>query len=593
MAIQLARSIGMQGGIPESKLPEIVERGLGGIVDTIEKTQEKKEKKSAQEQAMKDAIAASIKVNDIDAHPLDRERYQRKGKEIKQDVIMKSIEGKMTPMEFKKYADEKQMELDNIKYQAEKDYKALIAGSDPAMKKEFHTTDFDRLITGTPSTEVEEDDPEAVAAYQAKKDEIESDRKRVINEETEAAKNYDDQTKNNVIKGLNNIYDEQLAKIEAPKKVKKTIEGQKGYFDIPIEERYNNKTDLGLILEKSKIKKSVGVLPAMQDYQNNFKPESLVKIHRDNKGVVVASPDTEAIEKSRAKYILSMTSPISYGQNHDIEKSALAYSAMQLMEQENIPEKQKPERFREYVEKVAGDSFDRMVETTVNEQVRKTNEARLSKEGSGSGEKSDKIKIEKLEGSVTVPAFEQLRLDKIAEQQAKIDEYTQNIKKYKRKADDYESSGDKASAERERRLAAVAQKTITEIEKTKSLLERHEPNIKDVYIFSSQEEKVDAALNFSGEGETTVKMQPTGIFKMNGVTYIGGISKDGKDIYVPYNQNNKAVLEVNKGRLLEKIQEKGFKTPEELDGEKKKQGGAKPATQKTWAEKQAEKKKNK
>lgn len=376
MAIQLARAIGLQRKpiSPLEGLSDIISKAGEGIASSIEKNQAAEQAKAQKEQQLKDAIAANIKVdNNIEAHPLDRERYQNKGMEVTQDVIMKSIEGKMTPMQFKSYADEKQRELDNFKYQAEKDYKALIAGSNPDMRKQFHTTDFDRLIAGTPSTEIEVTSPVDPAEIRMKRVDIERRRKADL----EDVKNED------AVNDVNAQYDAELASLETEKPKKKIVEGQRAYFDIPVEERYNNKTDLGLILEKSKIKKSVGVLDAMKDYQNNFEPESLVKVHKDEKGVIVATEDADAIKKSKDKYILSMTSPISYGENHDIEKSALAYSAMRLMEQENIPEEEKPQRLREYIERLAGESFDEMMETTIRNEKRKTNEARLLKEGGG------------------------------------------------------------------------------------------------------------------------------------------------------------------------------------------------------------------
>jgi hypothetical protein len=327
----------------------------------------------------------------------------------------------------------------------------------------------------------------------------------------------------------------------------------------------------------------------MKEYEPNFVPESLIKVHTDRNGVVVATPNEEGIKNSRDKYILSMTYEGSYGKDHDIEKRALARTAMQKVESENTPEDQKRAKFEEYLKVGAGRSFDRMMETTIENETRKTNEARAKSE-SGSGSKSTQPKMAKLEGTPDVPAIEQLKQDKIAAQQTKIDEYQNKINQYKRQADEASEKGDNDAAKRANNLLASAQKTLAEIEKSKEMLENHKPNTSDVYVFSDKEESVDQALNFVGEGGLTIKAQPTTIFKMNGVTYIGGVvAEDGgfRDVYVPYDKNNKGILGVNKEKLVAEFDKRGFKTIEEQAASKNK-GSSKGESRKEIADQELE-----
>ena len=174
MAIQLARSIGMQGGIPQSKLPEIIEKGLGGIVDTIEKTQEKKEKKSAQEQAMKDAIANSVKVDSsMKAYEPDKKEYVSRYSEILSELAVMKSKRETKASDIQSFVEKSQLELDQMKSKAESDYEANQELD--KIKENYHVDYAQKLLDGWEAQEVEKDDPEAFAAYKAKKDEIESD----------------------------------------------------------------------------------------------------------------------------------------------------------------------------------------------------------------------------------------------------------------------------------------------------------------------------------------------------------------------------------------------------------------------------------
>lgn len=574
MAIQLGRAIGLQGGIPQSNLPQMIQKIGDDVSSTIAEGFEKKEAKAAQEQKLKDAILANIDFGDgIIASPEDMKYFDEKKKASSVEMISEGVKKDKTPTQLAALYKDKKNELDIIKRQAEKDWKAHDKGLGIEKEGKYHIDDYKKTIEGVPEQEVEETIATDPTESKQRTEELQAQMQKEIDAQNQDP-NISQEEKDKNIKDISDSFGEKLAQVSTPKTQKKIIGGQKPYFETDPLTRYKSGQDLNTILHKSMIHKSVGVLPAMVDYQNNFKPESLIDVHTDNKGAIVATPDLKKIENSRAKYVLSMTYQGSYGENHDIEKGAIAHAAMKQMESDNVPEEDRPARFKEYVEHIAGAKFDEMMETTINNETRKTKEARLLKEaGSGSGAGSKEPKIAKMEGAVSVPAIEQLKQDKIAAQQTKIDEYQEKIKRYKREADEFKKNKDNVRFDGANKLLAIAQKTLAEIEKTKEMIENHKPNTSDVYVFSDKEESVDQALNFVGEGGLTIKAQPTTIFKMNGVTYIGGVvAEDGgfRDVYVPYDKNNKGILGVNKEKLVAEFDKRGFKTIEDEAASKNK-----------------------
>lgn len=558
MAIQLGRAIGLQGGIPQSNLPQMIQKIGDDVSSTIAEEIEKRKEKADLAQKQKDAILANIDFGDgIDGSPEDMKDYDEKRKAYSVEMISEGVKKDKTPTQLAGLYKDRKNELDIIKRQAEKDWKAHNDASVIKKGGKYHIDDYEKTIQGVPEQQVEEDDPAAVSAYNDAKNKIEEDRKYwdkdvdtyTANTPEQRAKLKDD---------INKKLDEKLAELKAPEKIKKTIGGQKPYFETDPLTRYKSGQDLNTVLQKSMIHKSVGVLPAMVDYQNNFKPESLIDVHKDNKGVIVATPDLEKIKNAKDKYVLSMTYQGSYGENHDIEKGAVAHAAMQQMESDNVPEEERPARFKEYVEHIAGENFDRMMETTINEETRKTNEARLLKEA-GSGAGSKEPKIAKMEGAVSVPAIEQLKRDKIAALQLKIDDGKETVKRYRRQG--------------AAKAVETGENALKKMEETIEVIKNHKPNTSDVYVFSDKEQTLDPFINLYGDDKLPIKLHPTTIFKMNGVAYLGGVvNEEGVlvDKYVPYNTNNKGIFGVNKEKLLAEFDKKGFKTIEEQAASKSK-----------------------
>jgi len=313
MAIQLARAIGLQGGIPQSNIPQLIQKIGQDISTGIERVAEKKEAKAAQEQKLKDAILSNVDFGDgIDGSPEDMKDYDEKRKAYSVEMISEGVKKDKTSAQLAALYKDRKNELDIIKRQAEKDWKAHREGLNPEMRGIYHVDEYDRLIEGSPTREVEETIPVDPSDIRIAQVDIERKRKADL----EGVENED------AINEINAKYDAEMPELLTPKTQKRTIEGQKPYFATDPLTRYKSGQDLNTVLQKSKIQKSVGVLPAMVDYQNNFKPESLINVHRDKKGVIVATPDLKKIENARAKYVLSMTYQGSYGKDHDTEKSS-------------------------------------------------------------------------------------------------------------------------------------------------------------------------------------------------------------------------------------------------------------------------------
>jgi hypothetical protein len=162
---------------------------------------------------------------------------------------------------------------------------------------------------------------------------------------------------------------------------KRIVAGTKGYLSLPFEEQ--KKIDVRSKLQESLVPKTVGAQKAFSDYSPNFKPESMIAIHKDKRGVITAERDEPLIQRNRDLYVMSILSPQSYGESHDIEKRAIARTAIQRMERDNVPEDQRAQLLPEYMGVIAAASFDRMVNTTEEYEKRKTNEEMLKSQSSG------------------------------------------------------------------------------------------------------------------------------------------------------------------------------------------------------------------
>ncbi len=565
MAIQLGRAIGLQGGIPQSNIPQMIQKIGQDISTGIEKVAEKKEAKAAQEQKLKDAILANIDLGEAEGTAEDMNWWSENAPKITAEIVEYGLQRDKTPSQLQAFYNKKKSELADARFQMKKDYKAYEKGLEPEMRGTYHVDEYDRLIEGSPTREVEETtpvDPSNSAINKVERERIESQRRADL----EGVENED------AINEINAKYDAEMPELLTPKTQKRTIEGQKPYFATDPLTRFKNQQDLNTVLQKSKIQKSVGALTAMKEYEPNFVPESLINVHTDKNGVVVATPNEEGIKNSRDKYILSMTYEGSYGKDHDIEKRALAYAAMQKVESENTPEDQKRAKFEEYLKVGAGRSFDRMMETTIENETRKTNEARAkSGSGSGSGSDSKEPRVKQIEGSVP-PPLEQLRRNQIGDLDEKIQNAKDELNLLKNRA---RGATGEVKTEEVKKAAAKAKEqseSIAKWEQEKKNVENKKYDVNDYYIFSTKTEAIDNELNFYIEGKPSIAVKPTSIFREGGKTYIGGLVKeDGemKDVLYPYDENNRGVLETNKPELVVKLDKLGFKTNEDEAASKK------------------------
>lgn len=246
MAIQLARSIGMQGGIPQSKLPEIVERGLGGIIDTIEKKQEAQQAKTQREQALKDAVTGTISVLPIKASPQQQAEYERYVKENLPKLVAMQRNPNVTPAQY-------QDAVNNFKYNLkdrEIKYGEDLAAFEELYKREKEGThsvkEYEDFLAGTPDriqkAEIKKPVTEPTTPEYGKK-ELGIEYQPSIEESKEEI----------------SAPQEKTYTTEEPVAEDKIIKGQQGYFNLPFEEQ--KKIDTKKVLEE----KTTPVMPYMLD----------------------------------------------------------------------------------------------------------------------------------------------------------------------------------------------------------------------------------------------------------------------------------------------------------------------------------------
>lgn len=573
MAIRLASAIGSQ------RTPVDI---LGGLDDAINKTgdaisegikarREEEAKKTALKQATKDAILKSVKVDPTGGHPEQVKAYEEYLKNGFSNLYVLRNDPNTNPDVYDKAAKDFEYGAKQRAMKYKEDAEAYEESG--KMQDAYHLDEFAGFLTGTPEQQVEEDDPAAVAQYNDAKNKIEEDRKYwdkdvdtyTANTPEQRAKLKDD---------INKKLDEKLAELKAPEKIKKTIKGQEGYWSLPFEEQL--KTDLKAKLRETAIPVTPNAIDVAKGVLGSPYTMSYVTTIQKSDGSSDYAVDEKALEMDAESIADKFKNPPAVSPNKDfnlLNRSLEAQAIDYLLK--NTPQGQiTPEQIAETKKQLFKSKFLQEAESKIREDQLKMKEAALkSRSGSGSGAGSKEPKITKLEGTPDVPAIEQLKQDKVAAQQTKIDEYQNKINQYKRQADEASKKGDNDAAKRANHSLAIAQTTLAAIEKTKEMIENHKPNTSDVYVFSDKEESVDQALNFVGEGGLTIKAQPTTIFKMNGLTYIGGVvAEDGgfRDVYVPYDKNNKGILGVNKEKLVAEFDKRGFKTIEDEAASKNK-----------------------
>lgn len=586
MAIQLARAIGLQGGIPQSNLPQIIQDVGKTVASTIDKASQSMQAKAEKEKLLKDAVVASMKIDPPKAHPKDIKAWEDISADETKDLISKSIDGKMTPMQIQAEAEKKRIKLESIKLQAERDYAGYLAGGKQETQEQFHTDVYNKVLEGYPDTEVEEIDPKDQEAIATRKKNIESQRVEGINQ----IKNNTEYTapqREAMIASHNSLIDSKLAKADEEAqalKQKKIIKGQKSYFDIPLESRFESGLDLGVILEGTKVKKSVGALKALESYMPNFKPESFVNVFKDSQGVITATPNKEEISATRNSYIVGMLSPADYGKDFDIERKAIYDAAFKRMEDDKVPENQRADKLPEYVATAAGASFDRMVNTTIAEETRKTNAARLLKGDTYINLKEErKAKVSKITSTNEVPpALEQERLNRIKAIDDQIEKVQKGMRQQEQVWEGEEGSKPPISG---------YQKEIERLNKEKENIQQEELKFDNYFLISETPKSEEAEFIFKKD-KTSVSLNPSYVYSVDGQYFIGGTQKlkDGKvkDVSVPYNETNYRKLAQENPNAMKKLKGEGvpyFDENGNMQQDKKKKASseqaAEPAAKKT------------
>lgn len=145
MAIQLARAIGMQGGIPQSNLPQIIEKGGDKIIGILEEEKKYKQAKAKKEQELKDAIAASIDYTGIDAHPVDNESYRNDWNKGLAYIAMQSKDPNVTSSQVAELRRKFKQEMEDKKTKYESDWKEIGKAVD-AQGKTHETAHFQDYV---------------------------------------------------------------------------------------------------------------------------------------------------------------------------------------------------------------------------------------------------------------------------------------------------------------------------------------------------------------------------------------------------------------------------------------------------------------
>lgn len=413
MAIQLARAIGMQRKpiSPLEGLPEIIQKTGSDILSGMQQAGAAKAAQAQKEKALGDAVIAKIDITPPKAKPEQAAEFSNYVQKDVVPLITDYQTGKISAAKFNEKARDVIYNLQERRNKYAQDLEAFELAEKPEIKQNFYTDDFDSFVAGTPDrVEVVEPEFPMNAPYKEKSmlsakqgmtveddinarydEELSKANKEMENAEgvlpeeamttrVDIERDIERRRQKELSDNKNRlgeaVYREGELKEEPyAKPEKRIVAGMKGYLSLPFEEQ--KKIDVRSKLQESLVPKTVGAQKAFSDYSPNFKPESMIAIHKDKRGVITAERDEPLIQRNRDLYVMSILSPQSYGESHDIEKRAIARTAIQRMERDNVPEDQRAQLLPEYMGVIAAASFDRMVNTTEEYEKRKTNEEML------------------------------------------------------------------------------------------------------------------------------------------------------------------------------------------------------------------------
>jgi hypothetical protein len=396
---------------PLEGLPEIIQKAGSDILSGMQQAGAAKAAQAQKEKALGDAVLAKIDITPPKAKPEQAAEFSNY---VQQDVVPLITDyqaGKISAATFNEKARDVIYNLQERRNKYAQDLEAFELAEKPETKQNFYTDDFDSFVAGTPDrVEVVEPEFPMNAPYKEKSmlsakqgmtveddinarydEELSKANKEMENVEgvlpeeamttrVDIERDIERRRQKELSDNKNRLgeavyRDGELKEEPYAKPERRIVAGMKGYLSLPFEEQ--KKIDVKSKLQESLVPKTVGAQKAFGDYSPNFKPESMITIHKDKRGVITAERDEPLIQRNRDLYVMSILSRESYGENHDIEKRAIARTAIQKMERDNVPEEQRAELLPEYMGVIAASSFDRMVNTTEEYEKRKTNEEML------------------------------------------------------------------------------------------------------------------------------------------------------------------------------------------------------------------------
>jgi hypothetical protein len=362
MAIQLARAIG------EQRKPISPLEGLADIItktgENIQAAQATKQAKAAKEQALKDAIAANIKYEDIEATPQQKAEYQnyiRNGL-AELGVLQQSA----TPAQFQNKVNEFNYGVSQRKIK----YKEDKSNIDEAAKREGEGTHdvegFTNFLRGTP-------DMEQTSGYDEKK--IKEEKARLESERDSEINNVEDQDQKSSIYETYNKKIDELNNLPAPEK--KTIKGQQGYFSLPFEEQL--KIDTKKELENRTIPSTPYMLEATKSLFGDYKGD-YVKVTISPKSGTSYDIDEEQLEKD-ARYAANqfMNPPLSKSTafsllNRTIERQAMDKLAETMPAEELTYEKVAQAKYdiayKKYIEEAQKKAYEEMLKIKKDKETK-------------------------------------------------------------------------------------------------------------------------------------------------------------------------------------------------------------------------------
>ena len=345
MAIQLARAIGMQGAIPQSNVPQLIQKIGSDIASNIEKAGERKEKKAEKEQALKDAMSANIKYEPIEATPDQQREYEDYARKGLSELAVLRANPSVTSAQFQSKKDEFEYGLGERKIKYKTDFDTLLEAKKRKNEGTHYTEDFENYLIGTP------------------------DREEIIQPENKLNAPYRE-------KSMLSTEEEAPENIAEPEK--RIVKGETGYFQLPFEEQ--KKRNLREELENRSVIADTDALKAAQGYfGGDYTPRIHVGITTTSKGATEFNVNEKGLEADAQKYAISFIGDTNYTKEHNIKKRNYENAAIKALKENDLP--LTAENIANYTARMAYNDFKIASDVAIKDEIRKQREARATKGG--------------------------------------------------------------------------------------------------------------------------------------------------------------------------------------------------------------------